>query len=41
MPKYEEVNKTYLLPDEIKRIEKFLSKNCPEDLLLGPLAILI
>ena len=33
MPKYEEVNKTYLLPDEIKRIEKFLSKNCPEDLL--------
>lgn len=33
MPKYEEVNKTYLLPDEIKRIDKFVSeKNCPPEL---------
>jgi integrase len=33
MPRYEETNKTYLLPDEIKRIEKFvLDKNCPKDL---------
>jgi integrase len=33
MPKYEEVNKTYLLPDEIKKIDKFvLNKNCPKDL---------
>lgn len=32
MPKYEETNKTYLLPDEIKKIEKFLGKNCPDDL---------
>lgn len=33
MPKYEETNKTYLLPDEIERIDKFcLDKNCPEDL---------
>lgn len=33
MPKYEETNKTYLLPDEIKKIDKFcLDKKCPEDL---------
>lgn len=33
MPKYEEVNKTYLLPDEIKKIDKFCQdKKCPEDL---------
>jgi integrase len=34
MPKYEEVNKTYLLPDEIKKIDKFCQdKKCPPDLL--------
>jgi site-specific recombinase XerD len=34
MPKYEEVNKTYLLPDEIKKIDKFcLDKKCPKDLI--------
>lgn len=33
MPKYEQTNKTYLLPEEIKKIEKFLDKKCPQDLL--------
>lgn len=34
MPKYEEPNKNYLLPGEIKNIEKFVSaKNCPPDLV--------
>lgn len=33
MPKYEEVNKNYLLPDELKKIDKFiLDKKCPNDL---------
>lgn len=32
-PKYEETNKAYLLPDEIKKIEKFLDKKCPPDLI--------
>jgi integrase/recombinase XerD len=34
MPKYTDPNKTYLLPDEIKAIDKFcLQKNCPAELL--------
>jgi integrase len=33
MPKYEDPHKDYLLPDEIKRIDKFCAdKNCPPDL---------
>jgi site-specific recombinase XerD len=33
MPKYEDPNKTYLLPDELKRIDKFiLDKKCPPEL---------
>lgn len=33
MPKYEDPHKDYLLPDEIKRIDKFCqAKNCPADL---------
>jgi integrase len=33
MPKYTDPNKTYLLPDEIKKIDKFcLQKNCPAEL---------
>jgi site-specific recombinase XerD len=33
MPKYEDPNKTYLLPDELKKIDKFLlDKKCPEEL---------
>jgi site-specific recombinase XerD len=33
MPKYEDPNKTYLLPDEVKRIDKFcLDKKCPPEL---------
>jgi integrase/recombinase XerD len=34
MPKYENPNKPYLLPDELKKIEKFCSnKICPKDLV--------
>jgi site-specific recombinase XerD len=33
MPKYEDPNKTYLLPDELKRIDKFCQdKKCPPEL---------
>jgi integrase/recombinase XerD len=33
MPKYEDTDKTYLLPDEIRSIDKFcLNKNCPSEL---------
>lgn len=33
MPKYEDPNKTYLLPDEVKRIDKFCQdKKCPPEL---------
>lgn len=33
MPKYEETSKTYLQPEEVKKIDKFcLDKNCPQDL---------
>lgn len=36
MPKYEETNKTYLLPQEIKKIDKFCQdKKCPPDLVFA------